>query len=67
MEDKQKKIKKAMFNTTITEEVLDEFREYCKVVNCPMNMAVETFMKQFSKGEFSFKLTKNNMTLDIEE
>lgn len=67
MEIKQNKQKKAMLNTTITEDVLIEFREYCKTINCPMNMAIETFMKQFSRGEFSFKLTKNNMTLDIEE
>ena len=58
---------RAMLNTTINEDVLNEFREYCKGINCPMNMVLETFMDQFSKGQFTFKLSKNKMELDIEE
>ena len=61
------KQKRAMLNTTINENVLNNFREYCKSINCPMNMVLETFMEQFSNGEFSFKLSKNKMELDIEE
>ena len=58
---------RAMLNTTINKDVLDEFREYCKQISCPMNMVLETFMKQFSEGAFTFKLAKNKMTLDIED
>lgn len=58
---------RAMLNTTINEEVLNNFRDYCKQINCPMNMVLETFMNQFVKGQFSFKLIKNKMELDIEE
>lgn len=61
------KQKRAMLNTTINENVLSSFRDYCKGINCPMNMVLETFMEQFADGQFSFKLSKNKMELDIEE
>lgn len=61
------KQKRAMLNTTITEPVLNSFRDYCKKIGCPMNMVLETFMEQFSDGQFTLKLAKNKMNLDIEE
>lgn len=61
------KQKRAMLNTTINENVLNNFRDYCKGINCPMNMVLETFMEQFAEGQFTFKLSKNKMNLDIEE
>ena len=61
------KQKRAMLNTTISEDVLNKFRDYCKGINCPMNMVLETFMEQFANGQFSFKLIKNKMELDVEE
>lgn len=63
----ENKPKRAMLNTTINEEVLNSFREYCKTINCPMNTVLETFMAQFANGEFSFRLSRNRMELDIEE
>lgn len=63
----ENKSKRAMLNTTINEDVLNSFRDYCKGINCPMNMVLETFMQQFSEGQFSFKLSKSKMELDIEE
>lgn len=63
----ENKPKRAILNTTINEEVLNGFREYCKTINCPMNTVLETFMAQFANGEFSFKLKRNRMELDIEE
>ena len=63
----ENKPKRAMLNTTINEDILNNFRDYCKGINCPMNMVLETFMQQFSEGQFSFKLSKNKMELDIEE
>ena len=59
--------KRAMLNTTINEEVLNSFREYCKELGCPMNMVLETFMAQFADGQFSFRLSKSKRKLDIEE
>ena len=61
------KIKKISINTTINEDVFKKFRDYCKKINCPMNMAMEVFMNQFAKGEISFKLTSDGMSLDIKE
>lgn len=63
----EKQQKRSMLNTTINEDVLNRFREYCKGLNCPMNMVLETFMDQFSQGQFSFKLCKNRMKLDTED
>lgn len=61
------KQERAMLNTTINKGVLNDFRDYCKEINCPMNMVLETFMKQFAEGQFTFKLNKNKMQLDVEE
>lgn len=63
----ENKSKRGVLNTTINELVLSSFKDYCKQINCPMNMVLETFMEQFAKGEFSFKLNKNKMEIDIEE
>ena len=65
------KQKKVALNTTVNEEVLDKFRDYCKAVNFPMNTVLEAFMDQFSEGQFTFKLIKdkdrNRMELDVIE
>lgn len=63
----ESKPKKAMLNTTISENVLNDFREYCKSINCPMNTVIEIFMQQFASGQFGFKLVKNKMRLDVDE
>ena len=65
MEDTKKK--RAMLNTTIRQDVMDNFRNYCKAMNCPMNMVLEAFMTQFSNGEFVIKLGKNKVDLDLED
>lgn len=61
------KQKKAVLNTTISEDVLNSFRESCKIINVPMSVVIETFMDQFAQGQFIFKLSKNKKELDIEE
>lgn len=58
---------RAMLNTTISQDVMDDFRSYCKDMNCPMNMVLEAFMKQFVNGEFIMKLGKNATSLDFED
>lgn len=63
----ENKQRRAMLNTTINESVLNNFRDYCKEINCPMNIVLETFMGQFADGQFSFKLSKNKMNVDIED
>lgn len=59
------KQRRAVLNTTMNEEVLNDFREYCKTINVPMNTVLETFMRQFSKGQFELKLSK--MAVKIKE
>lgn len=61
------KNKRVMVNTTISEPVADDFRRVCKEINCPMNMVLETFMRQFADGQFTFKLCRGKTNLDIEE
>ena len=63
----EEKQKRAMLNTTINNDVLKNFRDYCKVINCPMNTILETFMSQFAEGQFSLKIAKNKMEVSIEE
>lgn len=58
---------KAVLNTTISKDVLDGFRAYCKATNCPMNVILESFMRQFAAGEFIIKLGKNNCKVDLED
>jgi hypothetical protein len=60
--------RRSMLNTTINGDIMNDFRDYCKSINCPMNTILEAFMTQFANGDFTFKLTKNKkMTLDIED
>ena len=60
--------KRAMLNTTINEQVLDEFKAYCKEIGFPMNVVLESFMSQFSSGEFVLKIAKGNkLTVDLED
>lgn len=60
--------KRAMLNTTINKDVLDDFKAYCKELGLPMNVLLESFMKQFSDGSFVLKIGKNNkIEVDIEK
>lgn len=58
---------KAMLNTTINKEVLDNFREYCQQINFPMNTVLETFMRQFAAGQFDVRLSRSHTELDLNE
>ena len=37
----------------INKEVLDEFKDYCKLLGYPMNVILETFMLQYADDRFS--------------
>lgn len=69
MPETTKPTKKRMpFNTTINTDVQNEFREYCMEIGIPLNVVLEAFMKQFSKGEFQMKFGKNNQIgIDLRE
>lgn len=60
--------KRAMLNTTINEQTLNEFKAYCKELGYPMNMLIESFMSQFVEGEFVLKIGRaNKLSVDLEE
>ena len=42
-------------NTKINKEVFDNFKDYCKELGYPMNVILETFMRQYSNGRFNIK------------
>lgn len=57
-----------MLNTTINDEVLGEFKAYCKEFGLPMNVILEAFMSQFINGEFKLKFGKsNNIEVDLDD
>lgn len=58
---------KAILNTTIDEETLNNFRTYCKIHGIQMNTVIEAFMRQFAYGEFVIKLGKSDFILDLKE
>ena len=46
---------KRQFGTPITIEVLEAFQKKVKSDKLPINVVVETFMKQYANGEFELK------------
>lgn len=59
--------KRSTLNTTIRKEILDEFKAYCKQTGFPMNMVLEAFMVQFVTGEFTMKIARNQLTVELED
>ena len=59
--------KRATLNSTIRKEILDEFKAYCKQTGFPMNMVLEAFMAQFVTGEYTMRITRNQLTVDLED
>ena len=39
-------------NTKVNKYVFDDFKVYCKELGYPMNVVIETFMRQFANGKF---------------
>lgn len=65
---KAKPVKRGTLNTTINEDVLNNFKAHCKKLGLPMNMLLESFMNQFTSGEFVLKVGKaNKITVDVAE
>ena len=62
MAKREKRPRKAL-NTTIDEEVLNDFRDYCEYLVIPMNVVLEMFMKQFAERQLECKLVKGEAYL----
>lgn len=60
--------KRTILNTTIDENILNEFRKYCKELGLPMNIVIESFMSQFVSGEFVLKIGRaSKLSVDLED
>lgn len=56
----RKLIPRAMLNTTISKDVLDEFKCKCKENGIQMNTLIEAFMRQYNNGEFSLQIKRED-------
>lgn len=61
LQTKAKSSDRASLNTTIDREVFNEFKASCKKSGIPMNTLIESFMRQYSAGEFYLKFGKTRM------
>lgn len=61
-----KATKRAPLNTTIDEEILNDFKSYCKELGLPMNMLVQSFMQGMTDGSLVLKIGKNNK-IEVDE
>lgn len=61
-----KATKRAPLNTTIDEEILNDFKSYCKELELPMNMLVQSFMQGMIEQSLVLRIGKNNR-IEIDE
>lgn len=47
-----KRVKTYALNTKVNKEVFDAFKDYCKEQGYPLNVMIETFMRQYTNGNF---------------
>lgn len=47
-----KRVQTTALNTKVNKEVFDAFKDYCKELGYPMNVMLETFMRQYANGRF---------------
>ena len=50
-----KRVETTALNTKINKEVLDNFKIYCKELGYPLNVLLETFMRQYTNGKFKIE------------
>lgn len=48
-----KRVETTALNTKVNKEVFDAFKDYCKELGYPMNVMLETFMRQYANGRFN--------------
>lgn len=51
--------KTTALNTKVNKEVFESFKDYCAYLGYPMNVVLETFMRQYANGKF--KLDENDI------
>lgn len=50
-----KRVETTALNQKVNKEVFDDFKDYCKELGYPMNVVLETFMRQYANGRFHLK------------
>ena len=50
-----KRVETFALNTKVNKEVLDKFRDCCSYYGYPMNVMLETFMRQYVNGKFNIE------------
>ena len=50
-----KRVKTTALNTKVNKEVFDDFKDYCKEQGYPLNVMLETFMRQYASGNFKLE------------
>lgn len=50
-----KRVETTVLNQKVNKEVFDNFKDYCKELGYPMNVMLETFMRQYANGRFDIK------------
>lgn len=50
-----KRVETFPLNTKVNKEVLDKFRDSCSYRGYPMNVMLETFMRQYTDGKFNIE------------
>lgn len=50
-----KRVETTALNTKVNKEVFDAFKDYCKELGYPMNVMLETFMRQYANGRFKIE------------
>ena len=64
----ENKAPRTVLNTTISKDIFEDFKVSCKDIGIPMNVIIETFMRQFNKGGFYLKFDKNRkIDIDISD
>jgi len=46
------RVETTALNTKVNKEVFDAFKDYCKEQGYPLNVMLETFMRQYANGKF---------------
>lgn len=50
-----KRVETTALNQKVNKEVFDAFKDYCKELGYPMNVVLETFMRQYANGRYHIK------------
>ena len=53
------RVETTALNTKVNKEVFESFKDYCAYLGYPMNVVLETFMRQYANGRF--KLDENDI------